>query len=663
MPQWITDAAFASRMPRNVFHRQLEPLDLPADPLSNAHILFRRHFVIAALPETAVMRITADDYYKLTINGIFVGQGPAPGYPTSYRYNVIDVLPYLRTGENVIAVHTYYQGLINRVWVSGDYRHGLWCDLTCDGQRILESDGTFLTHRHTGYRATGKAGYDTQFLESLDSRAAETGFAAPDFDDSDWEPAVIREHTDYVLLEQETKMLAFESISPVLCETRGNVLFVDFGRTYVGYLTAVAHGRSGDTVEIRCGQERNEDGTVRHKLRANCDYVEDWILSGGRDTLDWFDFKSFRYAELVVPEGAEVTDIRLIARHYPFQLAAKLSPAYESDPDLRRIWELCVHTLQYGVQEVIQDCMEREKGFYVGDGCYTAYAHMLLTGDDTIVRKLIDDAFRSTFITPGMVTCLDCAMMQEIAEYPLMLLSLMLWHAQYTGDLAYLASHYTDACALLDVYRRDYEQDGLLSHLDKWCVVEWPKNFQDGYAIDIREGKICEPAHVSLNAYYIEAIRCANQMAHLLGRSPYRDETPLIDAFYAAFYMPETHAFRDGAGTDHSSYIANTMAYAYDLIPDEGFRAAYLASFDRRGVSSLSLFCTFPILHRFLLDGDADRLRASLKDPGAWLRMLREGATTTFEGWGRDTKWNTSLFHLTMAYAAVFLREEENRTE
>lgn len=658
MPNWITDAAFASRTPRNVFHRQLEPLDLPADPMSNAHILFRRRFSLDSVPTSAVMRITADDYYKLYINGVLVGQGPAPGYPTAYRYNVLDVRSYLRAGENVIAVHTYYQGLINRVWVSGDYRHGLWCDLRCDGRLILESDGSFAVHRHTGYAATGKVGYDTQFLEEYDSRAPEAGFAAPDFDDSGWDSAAIREHVDYTLLAQETKPLVFESIAPVVCETRGNVLFVDFGSTYVGYLAATAAGSSGDVVEIRCGQELNEDGTVRHRLRANCDYVERWILSGGSDKLDWFDYKSFRYAEIELPAGVTVSQLHLIARHYPFRLTASLSPEFAADPDLRRIWELCVHTLRYGVQEVIQDCMEREKGFYVGDGCYTAYAHLLLTGDDTIVRKLIDDAFRSTFITPGMVTCLDCSMMQEIAEYPLMLLSLMLWHARYTGDLAYLASHYGEACALLDVYRQSYERDGLLSHLDKWCVVEWPKNFQDGYDVDIREGRICAPAHVSINAYYIEAIRCANEMAGLLGKAPYRDAGPLIDAFYAAFYQPETHTFRDGVGTEHSSYIANTMAYAYGLCPDDDFRRTYLSMYDRRGVSALSLFCTFPILYRFRTDGDTERLRRSLKDPGAWLRMLSEGATTTYEGWGRDTKWNTSLFHLTMSYAAIFLCDQ-----
>ncbi len=53
--------------------------------------------------------------------------------------------------------------------------------------------------------------------------------------------------------------------------------------------------------------------------------------------------------------------------------------------------------------------------------------------------------------------------------------------------------------------------------------------------------------------------------------------------------------------------------------------------------------------------GRFDLIRQARIDEGAWLRILREGGTTTFEGWGKDTKWNTSLFHLTMSYAAVFL--------
>ena len=34
-----------------------------------------------------------------------------------------------------------------------------------------------------------------------------------------------------------------------------------------------------------------------------------------------------------------------------------------------------------------------------------------------------------------------------------------------------------------------------------------------------------------------------------------------------------------------------------------------------------------------------------IKDEKAWLNMLSEGATTTFEAWGKEQKKNTSLFH------------------
>jgi hypothetical protein len=39
--------------------------------------------------------------------------------------------------------------------------------------------------------------------------------------------------------------------------------------------------------------------------------------------------------------------------------------------------------------------------------------------------------------------------------------------------------------------------------------------------------------------------------------------------------------------------------------------------------------------------------------------MLDEGATTTFESQGKYMKWNTSLFHLTFSYAALFITDIE----
>ena len=659
--KWISDAEMAVLMPRNVFFRQLERQELDCSAHRNRHILFRRRFTLKSDFTDAKIYISADDYYKLYVNGKFVGQGPAPAYHFRYNYNEIDLTPFLQKGENVIAIHTLYQGLINRVWQSGDNRHGMICDVVVDGKTVVVSDEDFLTRSHTAYREVGVTGYQTQFLEEYDSRAPEVGFKNPDFDDTAWENAHVCAFCDRVLREQESKSLVFERISPQKTETKEGRVFLDFGANYVGYLCATATGKSGDTITVRCAQELNDDGSLRFSLRANCTYEEPWILSGGTDTLDWFDYKAFRYAELTLPEGVKLENVYLVARHYPFVEVAEMRPDYAQNADLRRIWELCLRTQKYGVQEVIQDCPEREKGFYLGDGCYTALANLILTGDDSMVKKLIDDAFASSFITDTLVTCMNCSFMQEIAEYPLIMVSLILWHYRLTKDADYLRVNYPRAVALLEAFRRDYEKNGLLRELDKWCVVEWPKNFQHGYDADIREGKVCREAHISINAYYINAVRIANKIAALLGEPPYREEAPLLSAFLSAFYDEESALFVDSEGSEHISLVGNVFPYAFGLFPNEECRQHILKLFDLHGVSSLSMFCTFPLLSGLARDGEAERLLSALLNNGAWLRMLREDATTTFEGWGKDTKWNTSLFHLTMSYAAVFLADIDTK--
>lgn len=655
--KWITNEEFSQLKPRNVFHRQLEDVELSCDQHRNRHILFRKAFNLNKPANSALLYISADDYYKLYIKGRFVAQGPAPSYHFNYNYNVIDVGPYLKDGENFIAVHTLYQGLINRVWQGGDNRHGLILDLVVDGKTVVASDETFKTHLHTAYTETGIVGYQTQFLEKYDSNASEIGFFLPEFEDNDWKNARASKYADHTLVFQKSSMLEFETIQPVNSSTAQNRILYDFGSNYVGYLCVRAKGKTGNVIVVKCAQELNDDGTLRYDLRANCTYEEEWILSDGESTLDWFDYKSFRYAELTMPDGVEILDVHFCTRHYPFELNSQLKRDYQSNEDLKRIWDLCIHTQKYGVQEVIQDCMDREKGFYLGDGCYTALANMILTGNDSMVRKLIDDAFSTKFITDTLVTCMCCSFMQEIAEYPLILVYLVLWHYNYTGDKEYLMQNYEKVTSLLDAYQRDYEKQGLLRHLDKWCVVEWPKNYQHGYDVDIQEGKVCEEAHISLNAYYIAAVRTANKIASILKLSKYRDETPLICAFYNAFYDEEIRLFKDGENTKHISLVGNSFVYGLGLCSDNEFQERFLSMLSEHKISSLSIFCTFPVLMGLVRNARYDILKECLLDDGAWKRILSENGTTTFECWGKDAKWNTSLFHLTLSYAAVFMAD------
>lgn len=655
--EWITDERFCERAPRNVFHRQLDKLDLPLDQYANSHILFRKKFSYKKTSQSVTAYISADDYYKLYINGQFVAQGPAPCYHFLYNYNVIDLTEYLVDGEKVIAVHTYYQGLINRVWQSGDFRHGLILDV-CQGDKVLvKSDQSFLCQQHSGYEKMHVVGINTQFMERYDSNSDEDAFFDSDYDDGCWKNAKVILHADYKMNIQQTQNLVFERIDPIKTDNGIGVIRIDFGKIYVGYFNVTAVGKKGAKIEFRYGQELNEDGSVRYNMRCNCNYCEEWILSGKKDRLYQFDYKAFRYVEIIAENNVDFSEIYLCARHYPFELKCDLKAEYKKNKDLLDIWELCVNTFKYGVQEVIQDCMDREKGFYVGDGCYTALAHYVLTKDDSILRKLIDDSFSSKFITEGLVTCLDCSHMQEIAEYPLILISLLLWHFRLSNDLEYLKSNYFKAKAVLDEYQKSYENNYLLNNLDRWCVVEWPKNYQDGYAVPVIEGVVCTEPHVSICAYYVHAIKTMNKIADIIGESHYRDESLLLEAFTDAFYDEKAKLFNDGIFSKHFSLPGNLFAYAFELYQDKAFEENFLSLLTKKGYEKTSLFTFFPLLCKFVKDDKKKEILDFITNDGTWKRMLREGATSTFEGWGKDCKKNASLFHLTFASVVVFLSD------
>ena len=664
--KWITDSGFCDLHPVQVFHRQLDKKEIVSTAEKNVHLLFRKKFEAAGEKKTEIF-ISADDYYKLYVNGKFVCQGPAPGYPFHYYYNRVDITEYVTAGENLIAVHTYYQGLINRVWVSGDDRHGLILDVEQDGEVILASDETFLCARHSGFETLGTTGYATQFLERYVGGSPSEGFEKAEFDDSGWESARKRSVTDYQLYEQPSQMLVFDEIAPVKEVWDEQGVTLDFGKIYVGYLRATARRQemAGDppAVEMLFGQELWEDGSVRWQLRCNCDYREEWIPAAGESVLNQFDYKSFRYVRINIPAGIRVKDIYLIARHYPFALCteAKDKEAALVDKDLKAIWNLCINTLQYGVQEVIQDCMEREKGNYLGDGCYTALTYYALTKDASVLKKLMDDSMRSSFINGGLMTCAACSFMQEIAEYPLMAYHMMYRYYELSRDLDYLKQHYEGLVQVLDFYRENYALDnGLLCHLDKWCVVEWPAPYRDGYSADITEGQVCRELHSVINAHYIGALQYMNQIAEITGHQVYCDVEPLKKAFLETFFDRKQNLFRDKAGDEHISLISNVFPLMYEIFPEEDKDRketcrAILALIEERGFTRIMLFGAYPVLEGLRKMGRKDLMEKYLLDEGAWKRMLAEDATTTFEGWGKDAKWNTSLFHLTMSYGALFL--------
>lgn len=654
----ITDRAFAARAPQNVFHREHEPFPGEPETELDCHLLFRRTFSLPDGAHRYTLYISADDYYKLYVNGTFVTQGPAPGYPQHYYYNTVDLTPRLHPGKNVIAVHTYYQGLCNRVWVSGDHRQGLICALYDRDTPVLCSDSAFLVRRHSGYTQTGRYGYDTQFAESYDARVPEHGFFAPDFDDSDWEhalPAV----DDHTYFPQPTAQLTLYPLDPVICERHGDRLFLDFGQEIVGYPRLCAQGNAGDTVMLYAGEELCADGSVRWQMRCGCNYRECFTLSGGRDVLPIYDYKAFRYMEIEAPSHVRLTDVGATVRHYPFtcirhfSLPAGLPPTCDAEA-LERIFTLCVNTIRYGVQETFMDCPSREKGQYFGDGVYTALSHMLLTGDTAMTGKMIENAFSSAFIHPCLMAGGPQAFAQEIAEYPLMTLVLIPLRYTFDRDRNALAAGFRAACRLIDAYARTYGRaDGLIAVHDKWNVVDWPPEARDGYDCPLPDTGT-PVAHNVINGYWLCALSAVNRAARLLGVSEPYDYRAAADAYMRTFYRPASGLFADTADSAHTAIGSNAFALLLDLPLPDG-NGAILELIRQKRLNASNLFISPLILFGLFRAGQTDLLYDLLCDRNYWLRMLAEGATTTFEAFGKDRKWNTSLCHTMFALPVAFL--------
>ena len=148
-----------------------------------------------------------------------------------------------------------------------------------------------------------------------------------------------------------------------------------------------------------------------------------------------------------------------------------------------------------------------------------------------------------------------------------------------------------------------------------------------------------------------------NKISGVLGYSPYFDEKPLLDSYIAAFYNKEKKLFRDNINSEHISLMSNVFPLMYDLCPDKETEDAIINLIKERGFTKVMLFGAFPILEGLRRTGNTDLMYKFIKDENAWLRMLREGATATFEGWGKDCKWNTSLFHLVLTYVLIFLTD------
>ncbi len=644
--KYITSKEFMGLAPIGVTHKELDKTPVPKSALENCHVLFQKKLALDSEGQYT-LRITADDYYKLYINQRLVAMGPAASYYNHRNFNVIDLSEHLRAGENLITVHVYYQGLLNRAYDSADNRCALGFELYEAGQLICEADESWSYHYDRHYTVGGKVGYDTQFLENLDFLLYEPHI----YDGScEGEPACVIE-ADYILEEEPVRLIDTEVVEPLeVAVISDREIFVDFGREYVGYPTFTMHGEKGQTVTVLCGEETEADNDrrARAKLRCNCNYRETLTMSGGVDRVDFFEYKAFRYMTLEgegVARAVDPYEIAMLARHAAYENRGARLAAGESL--LRDIWSLCEHTAHYATQEAFLDCPTREKGQYLGDFTVSGLAQLYLSGDPYMYKKTLFDFAKSAEICPGLMAVYPGSLMQEIADFSLQYPLQVLHYYRYTGDRE-------TALALLPVIKAqlDYfgqyarEEDRLLVGVtEKWNIVDWPQNLRDEYDFELSVPIAADAFHNVVNAFYVGANRCAEELADLLGAAWEKKSPALAEAFNKAFYNKETGLYTDTPHSTHTGLHSNIVPVFFGFADPASYPGVRAMIEEKRLCCGVHF--SYFVLSACAVMGAYDLEYALITDRGehSWYNMLKEGATTLFEAWGKDQKWNTSLCH------------------
>ncbi|MBE6405567.1 MAG: hypothetical protein E7040_06050 [Lentisphaerae bacterium] len=171
--------------------------------LNNSYAGFRYDFEQDVLPSSAPFVITADQAYKLHVNGEYVCRGPMRGQQNNWHYDTVDLLPYLKTGHNWISIEAHNPGN-STFYYSHKDAAGLLCSAEWDnGVKIISRGSDWQVFRNTAYNHnTAQLSSQMGRMEELDLR----------FDDRSW----ITEESGYTLPPEMPGVCCMEKCQGVL---------------------------------------------------------------------------------------------------------------------------------------------------------------------------------------------------------------------------------------------------------------------------------------------------------------------------------------------------------------------------------------------------------------------------------------------------------------
>lgn len=504
--------------------------------IHNGYALFRTGFKLAAVPKRAPLFITADQAYRLYVNGRHVARGPARGFQASWPYDEVNLAPYLQKGYNQIAVRAYNPGFSNFQYLSQTFA-GLLVAARW-GKFVLNSDASWKAIREPGTRRdTVPTSLQLFPQEHVDLRESPADWTAAKFDDRAWEEPTARpwnaapwfsleprsiplleerelppgtvvgvghgtcvdgyhDTRDVVALRQRedrTHQPANAAMScPLKIAATGKHKFrsylIDFGRTVVGSLKfAIQGAKGGEIIDTHyCETVDASTLTPDQVFPTHCRmaFGDRLVLRAGENTHPLFHAYGFRYLMITVRNttGPLELDYALEWIGYPLPRQGGFDT---SDGDLARIWEMCAWTQQCCSLDAYVDTPWREQAQWWGDARVQAWNTFHLSGDTRLLDRGIRQIASQT--TPDGVTYGHAPTMAHSCILPdfTLVWILTLWDSYWqSGSTAAFEEHIAVVERALAFFKdnTDPQTDLIINDDRYWLFLDWTDIFKDGTA-------------------------------------------------------------------------------------------------------------------------------------------------------------------------------------
>ncbi len=638
--------------------------------------LFRRVFDLPARPDRFVVHVSADQRYQLLVNGQRAAWGPARGDLFHWRYETVDLAPFLIPGRNVLAATvwnfaddapeaqiTLETGFVlqsdtsaERVADSGP----AWrCALDPAYSRIVFSSGEMH-----GYYVAGPGDRVTAALHPW-------GWESAAFDDSAWAapvtvgPAAGREardvHSRWMLIgrtippmEQRPERLQqvrrADGVTPpaafpaqpapftVPANTSATVLL---DQTYLttAYPELTLSGGKDAVVRMRYAESlflpappngRNEKGN-RNEVEGKI-FIgnhDEFLADGGaRRTFRPLWWRTYRYLELDVTTKAEpltIDDLAATYTGYPFERRSRFDAGVS---ELNRILDVGWRTARLCAHETYMDCPYYEQLQYAGDTRIQCLVSLFETGDPRLVRNAIDLLNDSRLSDGCTMSRYPTRMEQYIPGFALWWIGMVHDYWWYVDDPSFVRRMLPGVRAVLSFFEGYQKENGSLGLLPWWRYFDWVPGWPNGEPPMESDGSSAIFDLHLLMAYRWAAALESALGIRALGETYSARERQLRATVQQLYWDDARRLYADTPAKQKYSQHANTLAVLADEITGDPAHDLMLRILTEPGLAKGELYFKYYIHTALAKVGEGDGYLDLLDD---WRAMLANGLTTFAE--------------------------------